>query len=249
MIIKSVLLVVVSVFFAGSAVAQFAPSNRLNDTAARLSREAEDFANATYNAYTTSNRTNRNEIEAMMLAQQFASASRIFYRMVVDRRRNPELRDAFDVLQNLGRTLERSNLQRNQNWYSVQRSLTEVARELNLDSPSGGQFPDTGGGGGGGGGRSGRMTWRGRVDDDVRITIRGGTADVETIGGSEYRDSQPNFTASLPSRRVNVRLVNKRGRGEVYIEEQPSRENNFAVVVRIKDTRGGASDYEFELAW
>jgi hypothetical protein len=241
---KSVLLVVVSLLFASPALAQFVPSNRLNDAAARLSRDADDFANATYNTYTTSNRNNRNDIESMMLAQQFSSASRIFYRMVVDRRRNQELRDAFDVLQNLARTLERTNLQRNQNWYSVQRSLTDIARDLNLDSSSGGPFPDTGAGG-----RSGRMTWRGRVDDDVRITIRGGTADVETIGGSEYRDSQPNFTASLPSRRVNVRLVNKRGRGEIYIEQQPSRENNFAVVVRIKDSRGGASDYEFELAW
>ena len=245
MVTRTLLLVVVSLLFASTALAQFGASNRLNDTAARLSRDADDFANATYNTYTTSNRNNRNDIESMMLAQQFASASRIFYRMVVDRRRNPELRDAFDVLQNLARTLERTNLQRNQNWYTVQRSLTDIARDLNLDSPSGGPFPDSGGGGG----RSGRMTWRGRVDDDVRITIRGGTADIETIGGSEYRDAQPNFTASLPSRRVNVRLVSKRGRGEIFIEQQPSRENDFAVVVRIKDPRGGASDYECELAW
>jgi hypothetical protein len=244
---RSLLLVVVSLFFASPALAQFGTSNRLNDAAARLSRDAEDFANATYNTYTTSNRTNRNDVESVMLAQQFGAASRLFYRMVVDRRRNQELRDAFDVVQNLGRTVERSNAQRS-NWNTVQRSLSDVARELNLDSPGGGgPFPDTGGGGGGG--RSGRMTWRGRVDDDVRITIRGGTADVETIGGSEYRDSQPNFTGSLPSRRVTVRLVNKRGRGEIFIEEQPSRENNFAVVVRIKDPRGGASDYEFEIAW
>ena len=87
------------------------------------------------------------------------------------------------------------------------------------------------------------------VDDDVRITIRGGTADVETIGGTAYYDGQPNFTASLPPRRVTVRLTSKRGRGEIYIEQQPSRENNFAVVVRIKDPKGGASDYEFELQW
>ena len=248
MVTRSLLLVVVSLFFASPALAQFVPSNRLNDAAARLSREAEDFANAAYNNYTNSNRTNRTDIESMMLAQQFGSASRIFYRMVVDRRRNQELREAFDVLQNLARTLERGNLQRNQNWYGVDRSLNDLARELNLDSNQG-PFPDTGGGGGGGGGRSGRMTWRGRVDDDVRITIRGGTADIETLGGTEYRDAQPNFTASLPSRRVTVRLVSKRGRGEIFIEQQPSRENDFAVVVRIKDTRGGASDYEFELAW
>ena len=245
MLTRTLLVVVVSLFFASPALAQFGPSNRLNDAAARLSRDAEDFANATYNNYTnatSSIRPSRNDIENMMLAQQFGSASRIFYRMVVDRRRNQELRDAFDVLQNLARTLERSNLQRNQYWYTVQRSLSDLARELNYNSPNDGPFPDTGG-------RGGRMTWRGRVDDDVRIIIRGGTAEVETLGGSSYNDGQPSFTASLPPRRVAVRLTNKRGRGEIYIEEQPSRENNFAVVVRIKDSRGGASDYEFELTW
>lgn len=242
MLTKSLLLIVVGLFFASPTVAQFTPSNRLNDAAARLSRDAEDFANTTYNNYTNSIRSNRNDVETMMLAQQFSAASRIFYRMVVDRRRNQDLRDGFDVLQNLARSVERSNPQRN-NWYNVQRSISDVARELNYDSQNPGPFPpDTGG-------RSGRMTWRGRVDDDVRIVIRGGTAEVETIGGSEYGAGQPSFTASLPPRRVNVRLTSKRGRGEIYIEEQPSRENNFACVVRIKDSRGGASDYEFELTW
>jgi len=78
---------------------------------------------------------------------------------------------------------------------------------------------------------------------------RGGSADVETIGGTPYYNGQPNFTAALPSRRVNVRLVNKKGRGDIFIEQQPSRENDFAVVVRIKDPKGGASDYEFTLEW
>jgi len=247
MISRSLLLVVVSLLFAVSALGQFVPSNRLTDSAARLSRDAEDFAGATYNSYTNSNRNNRNEIEAVMLAQQLGASARIFYRMVVDRRRPQELRDAFDVLQNLARSVERNNLQRS-SWYNVQRSLTEVARDIGDDTSGGG------GGGGGpfpgdGGGRGGRMTWRGRVDDDVRITIRGGTADVETLGGTPYNDSQPNFGASLPSRRVTVRLTSKRGRGEIYIEQQPSRENNFAAVVRIKDSRGGAAEYEFELQW
>jgi len=241
MINRSLLLVVVSLVFASTALAQFVPQNRLTDAAAALSRDAEDFANAHYNNYTNTLRIGRNEIETMMLAQQFGASSRIFYRMVVDRRRNEELRVAFDVLQNLARSFDRNNFQRG-NWNSVQRSLSNVARELNYGSPNEGPFPDTGG-------RGGRMTWKGRVDDDVRIIIRGGTAEVQTIGGSPYSDAQPNFTASLPPRRVNVRLTNKRGRGEIYIEEQPSRENNFAVVVRIKDPRGGASDYEFELTW
>ena len=246
MISKSPLLVIVILLFAGTALGQFAPSNRLTDSAARLSRDAEDFAGTSYTSYTNSNRNNRNEIEAVMLAQQLGASARIFYRMVVDRRRPQELRDAFDLMQNLARSVERNNLQRS-SWYNVQRSLADVAREINYDSSNGG-------GGGGpfpadGGGRGGRMTWRGRVDDDVRITIRGGTADVETLGGTPYYDAQPNFGASLPSRRVTVRLTSKRGRGEIFIEQQPSRENNFAVVVRIKDSRGGAADYEFELQW
>jgi len=244
MILKSALLVVIVLLTAAPAGAQFGSSNRLTDAASRLSRDAEDFANAHYNNYTNSNRNGRNETEAVMLVQQFGAATRIFYRMVVDRRRQQELRDAYDLLQNLARSVERTNTQGN-NWYNVQRSLQDVGRELAYNSGGNpGPFPpDTGGGG------HGRMTWKGRVDDDVRITIRGGTADVETIGGTPYYDAQPNFSASLPPRRVTVRLTNKKGRGEIYIEQQPSRENNFAVVVRIKDSRGGAGDYEFELEW
>ena len=245
MIRRSLLLVVVSLVLAPSALAQFGQSNnRLTDSASRLSRDAEDFASTTYNSYTNSNRNNRNEIEAVMLAQQLGAAARIFYRMVVDRRRPQELRDAFDLVQNIARSVERNNLQRS-NWNSVQRSLNDVARDIG-DTTNPGPFP---GEGGGGGGRGGRMTWKGRVDDDVRITIRGGSADVETIGGTPYYDSQPNFSASLPSRRVTVRLNVRKSRGEVFIEQQPSRENNFAAVIRIKDSRGGASEYEFELTW
>lgn len=243
MLSRSLLLVVVSLLLASPALAQFTPSNRLTDAAARLSRDAEDFANASYNNYSNSMRNGRNEIDTLMLAQQLGASARIFYRMVVDRRRNQELRDAYDAVRTLANSAERNNLDRN-SWYNVQRSLVDVSRELGNYNE--GPFPNDGDSGGG---RSGRMTWKGRVDDDVRITIRGGTADVETIGGTPYYNGQPSFSASLPPRRVNVRLTSKRGRGDIYIEQQPSRENNFACVVRIKDPKGGASDYEFELTW
>lgn len=244
MVIKSLLVVFALLVFASPGVCQFGQgnNNRLTDMASRLSRDAADFADSSYSNFTNNNRALRNDIEAVLLAHQFAGASQIFYRMVVDRRRNQDLRDAFDVLQNLGRSVERSNVNRN-SWYNVQRQLTDIGRELNYNSPGdGGQYPDTGG-------RGGRMTWRGRVDDDVRIRIRGGSADVETIGGTAYYDGQPNFFNSLPNRRVTVRLTQKRGRGEIFIEQQPSRENDFTAVVRIRDTRGGASEYEFELQW
>ena len=241
---KPLIAAAVVLFVTQIAFAQFGQGNRLMNQAERLTRDADAFADATYNAFANSTRNNRTEIEAVMLSQQFAASARIFYRMVVDRRRNQDLRDAFAVLQDLARSVERNNTQRN-SWYTVQRSLSDVLREFDYD-PSGdvgrgGNQPDTG--------RGGRMTWRGRVDDDVRITIRGGTADVQTLGGTPYNDGQPNFSASLPFRRVNVRLTVKRGRGEIFIEQQPSRDNDFSAVIRIKDPKGGASDYEFELSW
>ena len=238
---KSLLIVIAIGLFASPAFSQFNQSNRLTDLAARLSRDAEDFADANYSSYTNSTRNNRTDIEAVMLTHQFAGASRIFYRMTVDRRRNQDLREAFDVLSRLARTLEQNNLQRS-SWSNIQRQLSDIAREVSFNQNPGPFPPDTGD-------RSGRMTWRGRVDDDVRIRVRGGSADVETIGGTPYYDSQPNFSNSLPNRRVNVRLTKTRGRGEVFIEQQPSRDNDFTAVIRIKDTRGGADNYEFTLDW
>jgi Flp pilus assembly protein TadG len=241
MFIRSFLVVMVIGLFATPAFSQFGQSNRLMDMAARLSREAEDLADANYSSYTNSSRNNRNEIEAVMLTQQFAGASRIFYRMTVDRRRNQDLRDAFDVLSRLARTVEQNNLQQS-SWYNIRQLLSDIAREVSSNQNPGPFPPGTGD-------RSGRMTWRGRVDADVRVRIRGGSADVETLGGTPYYDSQPNFENSLPNRRVTVRLTSKRGRGEIFIEQQPSRENDFTAIIRIKDTRGGADNYEFTLEW
>ena len=243
MITRSAFVVVAILLFASPAFTQFNQSNnnRLTDLAARLSRESGDFADQNYSTYTNSYRNNRNEIEAVMLTQQFAASAQIFYRMVVDNRRRQELRDAFDLLSIHARSVERNNLTRN-SWFNIQRLLSDIAREVAYDSSDGGgQNPDTG--------RGGRMTWRGRVDDDVRIRIRGGSADVETLGGTPYYDSTPNFGNSLPNRRVTVRLTSKQGRGEIFIEQQPTRENDFTAVVRIRDTRGGASEYAFELQW
>ena len=224
-----------------TAIAQFG-QGRLSELSNQLATEAADFAESSYRSQSNNFRSNRSDVEAMMAAQQFGASARIFYRMVVDRRRNQDVRDAFQLLQDVSRSVERYNTQRN-NWSNIQRLMSDIGRELNGNSnDNNNQYPDSG--------RSrGRMTWKGRVDDDIRITIRGGTADVETIGGTPYYNATQSFTASLPPRRVNVSLQVRKSRGEVFIEQQPSRENDYAAVVRIRDPKGGASDYEFELSW
>jgi hypothetical protein len=244
--VKRLIIAVALLVFAQTAFAQFgnqSSSNRLLDLASRLSREASDFAASNYRSYSNSFRSNRSDVEAVMLTEQFSGAAQVFSRMVNDRRRNQDLRDAYSFLQELSRSVERNNLQRS-SWNSIQRLISDIGREIDAggnDNSEGGGNPNQG--------RGGRISWTGRVDDDVRITFRGGSADVETIGGTPYNDAQPNFTSSLPSRRVNVTLNLKKGRGQVYVEQQPSRDNDYAVVVRIKDPKGGASDYEFELSW
>jgi len=240
--IKPPLIVIAVLLFAQTTFAQFnqSSSNKLDDLAGRLSRDARDLADSTYRAYSNSPRSQRSDVEAIMLSQQFSGATQVFYRMVVDRRRTPDLRDAFTFLQELARSVERNNLQRD-SWYGIQRLMSDIGREIDSGGNEGGGYPDHG--------RGGRITWKGKVDDDVRITFRGGVANVETIGGTPFYDGQPNFSSSIPSRRVNVSLNVKKGRGQVYVEQQPSRDNDFAVVVRIKDPKGGASDYEFELSW
>jgi hypothetical protein len=227
--------------FASTSSAQ----SRLNELSSRLATEANEFADASYRGTSGLSRDNRSNVQAAMLAHHFNGGARLFNRMVNDRLRRGELRDAFQVLQSLATPIDSNNLQPSR-WSNIQRLMSDIAAELSnnprddRDNRDDQDVP---------GGRSGRMTWRGRVDDDVRIVIRGGRADVETIGGNPYYDAATNFTASLPRRRVTVSLLKRRGRGEIFIEQQPTRENDFAAVIRVRDPRGGASDYEFEVSW
>lgn len=242
---KRLLLMTIALLLAHFSVTSTASaqSGRLRELSTRLATEANTFAEASYRG-TGFFRDNRNDAQAAMLAHHFNGGARLFNRMVNDRLRRNELRSAFQVLQSLATPIDGNNVQPSR-WSTIQQLMSDIATELNYNYNDGRDdnqdYQDPA--------RSGRMTWRGRVDDDVRIVIRGGRADVETIGGTPYYDAVTNFTSSLPRRRVNVRLQTKRGRGEVLVEQQPSRENDFTAVVRIRDPRGGASDYEFELAW
>jgi hypothetical protein len=227
----------------------FAPSssaqNRLNDLSSRLATEANIFAEDSYRSNAGLLRDNRSNVQAAMLAHHFNGGARLFNRMVNDRLRRGELRDAFQVLQSLATPIDSNNSQAIR-WSNIQRLMSDIAAELNnnprddRDYRDDQNYPPSG---------SGRMTWRGRVDDDVRIVIRGGRADVETIGGTPFYDATINFSASLPRRRVAVTVRKIRGRGEVFIEQQPSRENDYAAVIRLRDPRGGAADYEIEVSW
>jgi hypothetical protein len=100
---------------------------------------------------------------------------------------------------------------------------------------------DTGGPGG--------LTWRGRVDDVIVLEIRDRTIRDRVISGRQAESVRYDFNSSLPNREANVTVDKRRGRGEVRVVEQPSRRNGYTAVIQIRDSSGGADEYEIEVRW
>jgi hypothetical protein len=224
-----------------SAAAVSAQSGRLGNLAERLASDAEELADRSYSDYTNSYNSNRGDVETVYLAQQFSASANLFRRMVNDRRRESELRDAAAILSDLLRRANRSSYQSSR-WSNVQRTLDDIQRELN-GRGGGGRDDD------GGGRTSGRLRWSGTVDDNVNLVISDDRVEVRTIGGSEYSNANYNFTSPLPRRRVTVNVNKLSGRGEVRVLQQPSRDNNYTAVIEIRDSKSGAKDYEIEVTW
>jgi hypothetical protein len=215
----------------------------------QLATQANDLAERSYTDYSNSTFSNRADIDALYLAQQFSASANVFRRMVRDSRRMSELRDAATIMAELVRRAG-GNFSRRSQWNDVERTLGDIQRELNgIGSPGGGGGGGRDNDGGGGGRTTGRVRWRGTVDDDVHLVIRDNNVEVRTIGGSPYANATFNFTSPLPRRRVNVSAVRLRGRGDVNVIQQPSRDNDFTAVVQVRDPSGGAREYEIEISW
>ena len=219
-----------------------AQSSRLASLAQLLDEQSIDLAEKTYGDYRTRSYSNRSDVEALYLAEQFSGSARIFRRMVTDGRRETELKDGAAILASLV-TRADSDFARRSRWNDVRRTVDDIQRALDSRG-SGGGFHDSEGES-----TSGRLHWRGTVDDNVQLVVRGGYVDVRTIGGTEYNDANYNFTSQLPRRRTTVRAIKLNGRGTIRVLQQPSRENDFTAVIEIKDPSGGARMYEIEVLW
>ena len=216
-------------------------ASRLEDLANRLARAAEGLASDSYRGFADRDRGNRADVEALYLVEQFSAGAALFRRMVADGRPDSELRDAADILSSQIRSSDRFGFGRSV-WQEMNRILGDIGRELNS-------------------GRSrrdesnavdrvaGRMQWRGTVDELVQLHVQGSDVSPRAVRGAPVRNATFNFTASLPRRPVNVQVRKLKGRGSVAVIQQPSRDNDFTAVVEIRDTQGGAEEYQFELIW
>jgi hypothetical protein len=97
--------------------------------------------------------------------------------------------------------------------------------------------------------QSGRVNWRGRVDNIVNITIYGSSVSSEATAGQPVSGEYFTIDGYLAASPGSVRVRKLKGRGNVTIVQQPSRENEFTAIVQVSDGDGGAGDYQLEISW
>lgn len=92
--------------------------------------------------------------------------------------------------------------------------------------------------------------WRGTVDARATVMFRGREAEVRPLAGDGVPDAHAQFLMPVEARRGGRWLLRVlRGRGVVYLMEEPSSGKSPAAVVYLDDPQPGNAVYEFELYW
>lgn len=213
--------------------------DRLSDLANSLAQAAEQLVAEGYRGFVNRSRGTRADVDALFYTQQFSASASLFRQLVADNRPASELRDAAAILQEQIQGAARFGFGR-RTWREMETTLGEIVRELARSAPS---VPQRGAG------AIGRLRWRGRVDNEVLVSVQGASVTVRTIAGADVSNSSFDFTSPLPQQELTVEVRKRKGRGSVEVIQQPSRFNSYVAVVRITDDKGGQDDYEFELIW
>lgn len=101
-----------------------------------------------------------------------------------------------------------------------------------------------------GGYGAGAVHWSGSVDDVAELRIQGRRVDLTTLSGAPVRDARYDVSGSgLPHRPVAVTIRQNGGRGAVQVLQQPTSQNGYTAIVRIRDFQGGSGWYDLDLTW
>jgi hypothetical protein len=89
-----------------------------------------------------------------------------------------------------------------------------------------------------------------QVDNEAEVSVRGDGVFIHTIAGRDPYDDGSECNAPLPDRQVpGFNFEVKDSRGDIRLVAEPSRRNNFAAVVLIRDSSGGLGRYHFRISW
>lgn len=96
----------------------------------------------------------------------------------------------------------------------------------------------------------GLLHWRGDVDRTVVIRWRGDRATLETVDGGAPNNVRADVGGpGLPARSLNLRVIQREGRGNIQIVQQPSTGNNYMAVIQINDPQTGYGHYDFDVVF
>lgn len=90
--------------------------------------------------------------------------------------------------------------------------------------------------------------WRGQVDREVDIVMRGNDLSTRPRGNERTR-SRSRTQGAIPSAPGYVSVQMQRGRGRAEVVQQPSARNGYTAIVRVRDDRPGADAYQLHAYW
>ena len=94
------------------------------------------------------------------------------------------------------------------------------------------------------------FAWRGNVDQEIRVQMQGSRASVMAMGPREmtgYDDARA--MSDVPASNGYVTVQMRQGRGNADVVEQPTAQNGYTTVVRVRDTQSGAGSYDIAAFW
>jgi len=95
-----------------------------------------------------------------------------------------------------------------------------------------------------------QVTWSGSVDDTATVYFQGGKSWVDNVTGKPVEDANATFHGDLPANALTtVTLTKIAGRGQVALTQQPTKDNNYTVAVRVVDLDPDRDHYQFTLKW
>ncbi|HET9983989.1 MAG TPA: hypothetical protein VFQ38_10395 [Longimicrobiales bacterium] len=91
--------------------------------------------------------------------------------------------------------------------------------------------------------------WRGRVDREAQIYVRGRDVETRYYGSNERDRDRARVRSPLPRQDGWVRVNVRDGRGDVRVLQQPSARNGYTAIIRITDRSGGHDNYRLSAYW
>jgi len=89
-----------------------------------------------------------------------------------------------------------------------------------------------------------------QVDNEVEVSVRGDMVFVRTLSGQDARDDGSECSAPLPRHEIpDLVFQVKEKRNEIRLAAPPDGRNDFAAIVRIRDSAEGFGRYHFRLLW